>query len=274
MVEEGLIDGLQGAFQLLQQKLLLWLPNLVLSVLILLIGFVAAGALRYLVKRLVVASYGVATRMGWRGTPDPDDNLSASFWLGNAVFFSTLLVTFTLLAEFLGLKVLSNWLSGMTTYVPKLIAALLMAFLGYVLARVLRDMVLRTLKSASLAQTEVFGRLVYAAVLVATVLVSLTQLGIEVEFVSFSLLTLLGACLFGGALAFGIGSNSVVSDILASYYLQKTYRVGERVRIGDAEGKILKITSTAVILDGAEGRVTIPAKKFGELISVALRADR
>ena len=42
------------------------------------------------------------------------------------------------------------------------------------------------------------------------------------------------------------------------------------MRIGDTEGEIVQITPTAVILEAAEGRVTVPAKRFDEAVSVLL----
>jgi len=77
----------------------------------------------------------------------------------------------------------------------------------------------------------------------------------------------------GAALAFGIGSKETVSNILASYYLQKTYRVGQEVRIAGLEGRILEITSTAVSLDAPVGRVLVPARKFSEEASVLLKGE-
>ena len=50
-----------------------------------------------------------------------------------------------------------------------------------------------------------------------------------------------------------------MANILASYYLQKTYRVGHRVRVGDFQGEIIDITATSVLLETAEGRVSVPA---------------
>jgi small-conductance mechanosensitive channel len=72
------------------------------------------------------------------------------------------------------------------------------------------------------------------------------------------------------ALAFGLGSGPTVSNIIASYYLHKTYRVGQAIRIGDVRGTILEISPTSVALETAEGRVTVPAKRFTEEISVLL----
>jgi len=77
----------------------------------------------------------------------------------------------------------------------------------------------------------------------------------------------LGATLFGGALAFGLGARVSVSNILAAYYLKSLYREGQQVKINDIEGQILQLTPTSVLLETSEGQVTIPAKEFSEKAS-------
>ena len=100
-----------------------------------------------------------------------------------------------------------------------------------------------------------------------------SQAGIDSTLLMIALPVALGAVLGGAALAFGLGSRSAISSIIASYHLQRLYEVGQRVRIAGFEGRIVRITPTAVVLDAAEGRVSVPAKLFGEKISVLLKGS-
>ena len=86
--------------------------------------------------------------------------------------------------------------------------------------------------------------------------------------------TVIGALLFGAALAFGFGAKTSVKNILSSYYLQKIYKVGDKVRIGEKEGRIIEITPLSVILDSSEGQICIPAQEFNQESSVLLSKER
>jgi small-conductance mechanosensitive channel len=80
----------------------------------------------------------------------------------------------------------------------------------------------------------------------------------------------IGAIIGAAALAFGLGSRTAVSNIIAAHYLRQIYRVGHTVKVGNVHGKILEITPTAVIIEESDGRVLVPAKEFSEGISVLI----
>ena len=52
--------------------------------------------------------------------------------------------------------------------------------------------------------------------------------------------------------------------------MRKAYRVGDSVRIGKQQGRIIEITQIAVLLDTDEGRVMVPTRQFNEEVSVLL----
>ena len=81
---------------------------------------------------------------------------------------------------------------------------------------------------------------------------------------------IIGAAFASAGLAFGIGANITVSNIVAAYYVSQNYTVGQTVRIGDIEGEIIQLTPTAVMLAAREGRVLVPAKRFSEEASLLL----
>jgi small-conductance mechanosensitive channel len=69
------------------------------------------------------------------------------------------------------------------------------------------------------------------------------------------------------ALAVGLGARSEVSNIIAVHYLSRAYAVGQRVRIGEADGRIVEIGLTGVALETSRGRLHVPAKEFSEQVS-------
>ena len=58
------------------------------------------------------------------------------------------------------------------------------------------------------------------------------QVGVDSTFPMLIVATGLAATLGGVAPAFGIGSGPIVSNIIASYYVRRMYRVGVTVQVG------------------------------------------
>jgi hypothetical protein len=99
------------------------------------------------------------------------------------------------------------------------------------------------------------------------------QAGIDSTFLMIALPVALGVLLGGAALAFGLGSRTAVANIIASHDLTRHHEVGQRVRIGGLEGRIERLTPTAVVLQSAEGRAVVPAKLFSEEVAVILSGE-
>lgn len=121
--------------------------------------------------------------------------------------------------------------------------------------------------AAGLAWEGLISRLVQGGVLTAAVVTAVNQLGIDIAFLTAALLIALGALAVSVALAFALGARTAVSNIIACHYLQQTHRVGHVIRIGAVEGRIVEFTRGAVILEGPDGRVLVPAKEFSEGVS-------
>ena len=93
----------------------------------------------------------------------------------------------------------------------------------------------------------------------------------DILFIIIILSIILGALLFGAALAFGLGARNSVNNILSSYYLQNSYKEGDTIQMGEIEGVIIKINPTSVIVDTKSGQIMIPAKDFDEKKTVLIK---
>jgi hypothetical protein len=189
---------------------------------------------------------------------------------GRVVFWLVFLLFAAAATEALGLPVVSAWLSGVAAYLPRLLVAALIVVLGVLAGSLTRTALAAAAASAEFAYAGALGRVGQAIVVMASAIVAFDQLGIQVTFLTVLAAIVTGTLLGGAALAFGLGARTAVSNIIASHYLLKTYRVGHHVRIGAWEGRIVEITPTAVVIATAEGHVMVPAKEFSEQVSVLL----
>jgi small-conductance mechanosensitive channel len=194
---------------------------------------------------------------------------SAAPTIASRIVFWVVLLFFVLAAsEVLELEVLSGLLTAVTAYLPRLLAGLLILFLGLWFAEVTRAVLRRTSTSIGIEQGDVLGRLGQALVLLIVFSVAAGQIGIDNTLLVALVAILFGVILGAIALAFSFGAKTTIANLLAAQSIAQAYSPGDIVRIGDIEGKILRITRTSLILETHDGQTLIPAKRFSEQESV------
>ena len=151
--------------------------------------------------------------------------------------------------------------------------ATLIGISGIIAAIILRDVTTTAADSAGILYGNVLGKLVQVVIIIVTILIGIDQIGIDVSLLKNIIIIVFSALLFSAAVAFGFGAKTSVSNILASYYLQKIYRIGDKIKVSELEGTIVEITPFGVILDSAEGQVYIPAREFNQQSSILLSRD-
>ena len=271
MEYESLIADIWGMILVHKQRIGLFLPSLIGAVLVFLAGLVLARLIRYLSRHAISnLSRLIPSRRFQVSLERAEATRPVSQVIGNVLHWIVVLFFLTVATEMLGLPVVTTWLSGIATYLPRVLAASLVILAGLASGVMLRDLVASAATSARIGYGPLLGKAVQVVVLIATVLIGVDQLGLDVTVLTIIIGTTVGAILLGAALTFALGARDAVSDILASHYLQKFFRVGQTIRIGEIEGRIVEISATAVILDAAEGRVRIPAKAFSEASATLL----
>jgi small-conductance mechanosensitive channel len=260
--------------QLLVQKTSGHVPNILGAMALLMGGWIVARILRFACVRLIGGLDGLLRRHGMEpliirvGLARP-----ASELVGTILYWLVLLVFFTAATEILGLPVVATWLGGVSTYLPRILVAILMLLGGFLAGSLARDAVASAAAAAGIAYSVLLGRVVYVAIVLVAVVTGIDQIGIESRFLTMTIAIVIGSLVGAAALAFGLGARTAVSNIIASHYLRQIYREGHTIRIGEAQGKISEITNTVVILENSNERLVVPAKEFSEKTSVLLRRE-
>lgn len=195
---------------------------------------------------------------------------SVAVLVGRFIYWLIFLMFAAAAIELLGLPVVSRVAERLATYLPSALTGLAIVFLGVVVASLAGGLAAAAAASSGVRYAGAVGRTVQALLVVLAILVGLEQVGVHGELIAILLAVVFGVVLAGGALAFGLGARTAVSNILGAYYVSQSYRVGQTVRLGDIEGRIIRTTSTAVILDTRNGQVQMPASLFSEQPSVLI----
>ena len=248
-----------------------FLPNLLGALALLLIGWLAAFVVRWLIHRFgkgLDAILAVIHR--WLGQEVTRPRWSVSNLVANVAFWITLAYTVSAAAEQLGLITFANWVLGLLGYLPRVLISAFILFIGYLISNGVRNVIVAVADSNNFQHGLSLGHLASGLILAFTLLLGLAQLGLDVA-VFANIILLAAAALFGSAaLAFGIGAGDAVRNIMASHYVRKAYRPGQKVRMQGLEGEILELTQVAVIVETGEGEASIPAQHFLENVALVV----
>lgn len=268
---ESLRASLSNAFSLVGTQLAEYAPKLLGAALLLLVGWLIARLLRGLAVKLMHLLELLLRRL-WRAPSGRASALpSASVEIVGTILFWVVIVFFAAAAaHVLGLEAFSSWLKDLVTYLPTLVAGLLIILAGVLLSGFARDITVAALAALPDSQRLQLGRIVQGAILVTAVVMGADQIGIEITFVVVLAAVVTSAIIGGVALAVSLGARTYVANLIGAHYLRHAFEPGQRVRIGTTEGTILELTAVSVVLETAQGRANIPGKVYNEETIVLL----
>ena len=274
----NLIDNpglwLEQALEELTVALKTFVPNLLGALALLIMGWLAAFVMRWLIHRFGKGLDAILAAIHrWLGQEVTRPRWSVSNLVANIAFWITLAYAVSASAEQLGLVTFANWVLGLLGYLPRVLISAFILFIGYLISNGVRNILMTVADSSGFQHGPSLGHLVSGLILAFTLLLGLAQLGLDVA-VFANIIVLAAAALFASAaLAFGIGAGDAVRNIMASHYVRKAYRPGQRVRMQSLEGEILELNQVAVVVDTGEGAAWIPARQFLENVSLVVEED-
>lgn len=244
-----------------------FVPKVLGAVLLLLLGYGLGKLVGFATGRLL-ALLGFDRLLGRTAIPGVLERAGtakpASHILGMLVFWIVFLLFLISATETLGLARLSEALTSLAYYLPKLGIATLIIVLGLLAANFVRELIVMACRTAGIAQGAILGQAFHAAAILLIFVTAINQLGIDTTLLNTTLVILVAGFIGGSALSFGLGARSAVANLIAAHYLQPVLRVGQKVRVQAFTGEVVAVTPVAIILDTEEGRVVVPASQFME----------
>ncbi|WP_231620821.1 mechanosensitive ion channel [Fictibacillus sp. 7GRE50] len=175
------------------------IPNLLKAALIAAVAWLIASGLSLLVKKLGQNTGFERLLHRWKLTRDPRQSDKAVFSASKAVFYLTLLLFLPAVLSALGIDAISEPLEGMLTglfaFLPKLLGAAIILFVGWLVAKIVKEIIVnflesigtdrlalklgadRALNKTSLSQ--IIGTIVYVFILIPVVISALETLDIN-----------------------------------------------------------------------------------------------
>ncbi len=197
------------------------LPGVAASIVVLIVGWLIAKALRFAaVRGLRAINFNVLTeRAGIDGFLQQGGiERDTTAFLGALAYWLVILSALVIAANVLGLAFVSDLLVRVLLFVPQLLVALLVIVFGAYFARFVSGAVQSYCRSAEMQDADLLGRIAQYAILVLVILIALEQLGIAGEIVRYTFLILFAGIVLALAIAFGLGGRRWAAELLQRWW--------------------------------------------------------
>jgi hypothetical protein len=261
-------ESLTHTYEEFATQFIAFAPQLIAAISLLIAGWAIAHGLRIITKK-IVGSFDSLFHSVSKTDGARQEKMKSSYAtiISKTVFWTVVIFFIAATTNMLGWKMFSNWMSNVIDYLPNLITGLLIILGGFLLGNGARVGVISAAHSAGMDHVEMLARVVQIVILFTTIIIGVEQIGVNLYFLTNILIVVLGVLLAGGALAFGLGSKTLIANIIGAQYIRKHCRIGEQMQIGNVVGNVVEVTQTSIILDTESGRAVIPAKYFQEQVS-------
>ncbi len=217
---EQILQALQQAGSNFLQSAAALLPRVILTVSIVVMGWLIAMAMRWLTRTSLTRlgfgrlceRQGVAAMLRESDLPDAEV-------LAGAIVFWLVLVGFLLSGvDVLGFAALHGLISEFALFVPRLLTGIVILVVGFVFANFAWRATLLAAVNAKIPSPRVLSGTVRGLVLILAVAMALDQIAVARTVVLTAFAITFGAGMLGLAIAFGVGGGGIARRILDHWF--------------------------------------------------------
>jgi small-conductance mechanosensitive channel len=264
-MNNSILDQLGAAFQSMLQTVVEWTPRVVVGLLLVLLALVAAKVVeRFLMSVLrrlrfdqALARTGIdrfVQRIGIRQ--------ELNLFVPRLVYYLLLILFAKTAADALGLTAISDAIGAFASYLPNIVAALLILVLGSAAAQFAGRAVSEAAENSGIEFASTLGQLVSGVLLFVLGIMALSQLKIDTEMVRLVSMGAMAGLAIAFGLSFGLGSRDITRNIIAGFYARKTFAIGEEIEVRGERGVLESITPTQTLIRQKERLVAVSNAVF------------
>ena len=208
-------------------RFLVFLPNLIGALLILIIGWIIASGLDRLVTQILkqIRLDAALNKVGVRGFfKKAGVDFETSDFIGGLVRWTILLVSFLAAADVLGLAKVTDFLNEILGYVPNIFVAVAIMLIGMLAANFFAHIVRGTVGIAKIKSANFLATVTRWVIWIFTILVALNQLGVASLIINYLMMAIFFMIALAGGLAFGLGGQKAASETLEDFRKEIKHR--------------------------------------------------
>jgi hypothetical protein len=211
------LTPVQQSLQNVYAQFISFLPNFLVAVIVLVVGWIVAVAIAKLVKQVLhsVKIDELGDKLGLEQlSARTGVKLSISGTIAWLIKWFILVAIFLAAANILNLSQVSEFLNQVLLYIPSVIAAAAILLVGTMVAGFLSRLVKHAVQAAGLASADLIGAVTQWAIMIFTILATLAQLNVATAFVQTLFTGIIAMIAIAGGLAFGLGGKEHASRAL------------------------------------------------------------
>jgi flagellar biosynthesis protein FliQ len=201
-----------------------FLPRLALALVVLIVGWLIAKMVRFAISRgLRKVNFHVVTERAGIDSflRDGGIRMDATDILAWLIYWIVILAALVVGFNMLGLAYVTDLLSRVLLFVPKVLVALLILAFGAYFAKFVGNAVSAYFRNVHMQDADLLGNLARYAILAFVVLIALDQVNVGGDIVRQTFLILLAGVVFALALAFGLGGRDWAAELLDRWWPRK-----------------------------------------------------
>jgi len=220
---EMIMGELDHAMQELARSFAHFLPRLLAMLIIALLGWVIAYALKVILRGIlrIVKFDRLSDNAGTTQLLNKLALPSSSELLSRVVFWVVWLGFILLGVQVLGIVGLQEYISRFFLFLPRLFVALFIVFFGLVAASFFSRAALLAAVNADSPSPRLLATLIRTIIVIFAVTMAFEQLGLAERTILVAFAIAFGALMLGLAIAFGLGGRDLAKDFLERRFLKE-----------------------------------------------------
>jgi hypothetical protein len=215
-MKEMILQELSQTWTGLERGLAHFVPRIIVMLIVMAAGFIFAyllkvilrGVFRMLRFEKLSENSGTARLLNKAALP------SSSELLAGLAFWIVWLTSVLLAVSTLGILGLQEHISSLFLYLPRIFVALLIVFFGLVAASFFSRAALLAAVNADAPSPRLISGSVRFVIIALALAMAFEQLGLAAQTILAAFSILFGACMFGLAIAFGLGGQHLARRVL------------------------------------------------------------
>jgi hypothetical protein len=260
-MEKRLLEAFSG----LGRSLIAALPKVAVGIVLVFLALVLAK-LAEVVLRAILIRLRFDSLIGKAGVDKILQRIglrrSLTLFLPRLLYFLILFVLAQTASDALGLTSISNAIGAFFSYLPNILAALVLLILGTTVGQFAGQVVTQAAETSGIDSAPALGKLVSGMIVFIVGMMAVGQLKIDTEMVRIVTSFILGAAALAFGLAFGLGTREVVRNIVAGFYTRKFLAIGRGLEIAGQNGILTAITATHTILESQGQEIMVANATF------------
>lgn len=259
---DSFLEKLIGSFMDIADDIIAGIPNIVIGLIILIVGFIVAVIVKKIIGTVlkgiklddILNKAGMGEVFAKIGLKDGVSKpiVSLFFWV-------LMLFIFKMAAGLMGIADIVMIIDKIFAFLPKLLIASIIMLVGFIVADMVRNVVSKALDNLGLEYGKALAGILFGFIFIMVLTVALSQLEIQTELLNASVKIILASLGLGLSICLGLGLKQMAGQIVSGVYARDLFQVGTIIEYDGEEVTVAgvgPVTTKLMTRDG--GFIMVP----------------